>query len=303
MAYPKPLTQKSLEKRYKEAGLNEEKISFIRTFFTACVNLYGSIQVCYAWDVYKELAGKISCVKLLRKDLLNAAGIMRREPNRFQVYEAEELYEGLRNSDLHREIVHPEMIGYGYGKNNFFVRLKNHTNEVGFYIPEDFMSYADPDYSRTEQEEALRAFVGNLVVNMDEYEDSIRHIMMKCSEHKGEKLKDFSWMNRHETFDLQYARGEITGKRGNEKELEYLTALYNRTEAEKIVKNLIEWNHIGNMSPNELVKYTMEELDWVGVGLSEDQLCELVRLIFEQHNHQHLWCLEGWSPVALGASI
>lgn len=26
----------------------------------------------------------------------------------------------------------------------------------------------------------------------------------------------------------------------------------------------------------------------------------LIRLIFEQHNSQHLWCLEGWSPKEMG---
>lgn len=303
MAYPKPLSPKSIEKKYKEAGLTPQKIAFIRSFFTACVNLYGSIHVCYAWDVYKELAKKVDCVKLQRKDLLNAAGIMRREPNSFRVYEAEELYEGLRNSDLHREIVHPEMIGYGYGKNNFFVRLKENTTEAGFYIPADFLEYADPIYSRTEQEKALRDFVGNLVVTMDEYENRYTHKMQKCSDHKGEMLKNFSWINADEDFNLRYAKGEFTGSKGKSKEVEYLLQLYDRTEAEKIVENLIEWNHIGTMSPTDLIKYTVEELQEVGVGLSEDQMCELVRLIFEQHNHQHLWCLEGWSPEELRDSI
>lgn len=296
MAYPKPLSSKSIEKRYQEAGLTSKKISFIRTFFEACVNLYGSIQVCYAWDVYKELAKKVDCVKLQRKDLLNAAAIMRREPNHFQVYEAEELYEGLRNSDLHHEIVHPNMIDYGYGKNHYFVRLKDNTTQVGFYIPIDFLEFADPLYSRTEQEKALRDFVGNLVVTMDEYEDSYTHKMRKCSDHKGEMLKNFSWRNADEDFSLRYARGEFTGSKGKPKEVEYLLQLYSRTEAEKIVENLIEWNHLGTTSPTDLIKYTVRELQEVGVGLNEDQMCELVRLIFEQHNHQRLWCLEGWAP-------
>lgn len=302
MAYPKPLSSKTIEKKYREAGLTLQKISFIRTFFEACVNLYGSIQVCYAWEVYKELSKSVSCEKLQRKDLLNAAAIMRREQNNFQVYEAEELYEGLRNSDLHREIVHPEMIGYGYGKNNYFVRLKNNTAEVGFYVPEDFLNYADPLYSETEQEAALRAFVGNLVVNMDEYEEPYRHTMKKCSDHKGERLKDFSWMNHNEIFSLKYAKGEITGGKGNPKEAEYLTGLYNRTEAEKIVEQLKEWNHIGDVAPGKLVEYSVRELEEVGVALSEDQMLEFVRLVFEMHNYQHMWCLGGWSPIRLGTA-
>lgn len=271
MAYPKPLTKKTIERKYKEAGLTEAKISFIRTFFAACVNLYGSIQVCHAWEVYKEFALNVRCVKLQRKDLLNAAAIMRREPNHFQVYEAEELYIGIRNSDLHREIVHQDMIGYGYGKNNFFIRLKQNTLEHGFYIPKDFLSYADPLYSRTIQEE-LRTFVGNLVVNMDEYQNSYDGKMLKCSGHTGEKLKDFSWMNHDETFDLQYAKGEISGKKENPKEVAYLLKMFDRTEAEKIVNNLIEWNHLGTMSPGKLIKYTFKELEEVGVGLNENQM-------------------------------
>ena len=43
MPYPKPLSEKSLEKLYKDAGLTNEARSFLYAFFTACANLYGMI--------------------------------------------------------------------------------------------------------------------------------------------------------------------------------------------------------------------------------------------------------------------
>lgn len=43
MSYPKPLSEKSLQRKYAEAGLSEEKAGFLRDFFTACTNLYGAL--------------------------------------------------------------------------------------------------------------------------------------------------------------------------------------------------------------------------------------------------------------------
>ena len=43
MAYPKPLSQKTLDKMYQESGLTEEKIDFLRNLFDSAAALYGII--------------------------------------------------------------------------------------------------------------------------------------------------------------------------------------------------------------------------------------------------------------------
>ena len=41
MAYPNPPAEKTLQKRYAEAGLHDNQVTFLRTFFKACANYYG----------------------------------------------------------------------------------------------------------------------------------------------------------------------------------------------------------------------------------------------------------------------
>ena len=54
MSYPKPLSQKTLDKMYKESNLSEEKIVFLRKLFDSASALYGIIPLCDLWEVYKE---------------------------------------------------------------------------------------------------------------------------------------------------------------------------------------------------------------------------------------------------------
>lgn len=45
MSYPKPLSQKTLNKLYEKAGFSVEVQDYLHKLFTACVNLYGVITV------------------------------------------------------------------------------------------------------------------------------------------------------------------------------------------------------------------------------------------------------------------
>ena len=45
MAYPKPLSEKALQRLYKESGLDERAQGFLHDFFAACANLYGAIEL------------------------------------------------------------------------------------------------------------------------------------------------------------------------------------------------------------------------------------------------------------------
>lgn len=63
MAYPKPLSEKSIRKMYDESGLIDEKIVFLRNLFEGAAFLYGVISMEELWDVYKELSEKTKTVK------------------------------------------------------------------------------------------------------------------------------------------------------------------------------------------------------------------------------------------------
>ncbi|MCQ2507405.1 MAG: SseB family protein [Dorea sp.] len=297
MAYPKPWSERTIKKKYEEAGLKEAKIEFIRTFFKACANLYGAIELGQVWGVYKEYASHRACMKVKKKEFLQAAAIMRREPNDFYVYEGEEIYLDLANKDIFLHIVNKDLIAVGYGKDCRLQQLVRAFCEPVFFVPEDFLCFADASYTYGEDEKAFSDFIGNLVVNMDEYEDEHSHMMRPCSGHKGEKLADFKWLTRFEQSNLEYARGEFGNRNYNAKEETYYLKEYDRTVAEKILFQIKDWDRVAVFSPQEIVKYTMLDLEEIGVGLSEEQFEEFVDLFQKFHNHMNMWFLRGWSPA------
>ena len=79
MSYPKPLSQKTLDKMYKESGLSKEKIEFLGKLFDGAAALYGIITLKDLWNVYKEYAEKVPAIRLHRKDIIAFSSIARRE--------------------------------------------------------------------------------------------------------------------------------------------------------------------------------------------------------------------------------
>ena len=121
MSYPKPLSEKSLNRLYMQAGLSTEACDFLHSLFAACANLYGAIALRDVWSVYQKL--KSEAPRIRRYDLIAFSAIVRREVQPYRVYEIEELYTEEPHNDLDRHIVSKELIGAGYGKMFSFYAL------------------------------------------------------------------------------------------------------------------------------------------------------------------------------------
>lgn len=109
MSYPKPLSEKSLNRLYMQAGLSTETCAFLHSLFAACANLYGTIALRDVWSVYQELKSDVP--RIHRRDLIAFSAIVRREVQPYRVYEIEELYTEEPHNDLDRHIVSKELIG------------------------------------------------------------------------------------------------------------------------------------------------------------------------------------------------
>ena len=55
MAYPKPLSEKSIARMYADSKLTEEKIVFLRKLFDSCAALYGSISLNHSAKILFDL--------------------------------------------------------------------------------------------------------------------------------------------------------------------------------------------------------------------------------------------------------
>jgi hypothetical protein len=283
MTYLKPLSENSLEKKYKESGLNGEARLFLHDFFAACANLYGFIELQDAWSVYKNLK---NVPKLRKQDFLAFSSIVRRETQPYFVFEIEELYSEGKNNDFERHIVNKELISEGYGKFGLLYLLMEQIDKP-YNIPDNFLSYAKPVPSA--EEKALLNFLSNLTTTTDKcvpnYGESIPNI------HKGKKLDSFSFMNALERFNVEY-----------EKRPSFRSALiaeYSVSEAEKILNSFKREEHIGTFNVVKLMQKIVDELNEVGVEFSKKQLEKLFQLVVKYNNNSRLWHLSGWKPIEL----
>ncbi len=301
MLYPKPLSPKSLARLYAEAGLKEEQIDFLHTFFSACANLYGVVFAEDAWSVYRELSSKTETPHILRRNMYAALEIMRREDLSFYVFEADEVYSKEPRRDGARIIVLRELVGPSYVKFRELYKVEESSYGKPFYVPENLLSFTAPQ--ETPQEQALLRMLNGLRSTCSEYTDAFGKTR-NCP-YKGKYLREFSYINEYNSFELSLLRGEIEGRKGNPKKAAELEAKLNSvTAARYLVDNIKRNNNVGTKYAADLFKSFFDDLRAMGVVLSNDgQPNELLNAITETCNNQHIWRNHGWTPNELSARM
>lgn len=290
MQYPKPLSEKTLERMYRQAGISDSERDFLHQFFAVCENLYGVIEIGDMWEIYRELKKGEKVPSIRKKDLIEFSAIARREEQPYQIYELDELYPEEKRNELHRLLVSKDLIGFGYGKmRTFYEFMDNYDYQHPYFIPEDFLSYAEKRL--TEEEKALLDFLGDLKVTAKECRP--RFGSPYPCENRRKRLREFSFLNYIEQFMVKDA----------EKRPKLRAAIleeYGGTEAEKILRLFKRMETIGNsMNPTGNLQYILYELEEVGVELTEKQLKKLLKLVTEFHNNSRHWFLSGWKPAEL----
>ena len=288
MSYPKPLSEKSLNRLYMQAGLSTEACDFLHSLFAACANLYGAIALRDVWSVYQKL--KSEAPRIRRYDLIAFSAIVRREVQPYRVYEIEELYTEEPHNDLDRHIVSKELIGAGYGKMFSFYALMDELGDQPYCVPEYFLSYAVS--SASAEESVLSNFIGNLKSTAKECAPKQRKTYP--NENRGKKLSEFSFLNLNEQFNLEYYK-KVSATHSA------LLEEYSGTEAEKIMRSYRRTENIGYLRTTDMIQNVLIELCEVGVRLTETQHSTLMRLMMQYHNGSRLWCLRGWTPNELAA--
>lgn len=290
MSYPKPLSEKSLERLYTQAGLSTETCAFLHSLFAACANLYGTIALRDVWSVYQKLKSDVP--RIHRRDLIAFSSIVRREVQPYWVYEIEELYTEEPHNDLDRHIVSKEVIGAGYGKMFSFYALMDERDDRPYCVPDDFLSYAEPTASV--EEKSLADFIGNLKSTAMECAPKQRKTYP--NENRGKKLNEFSFLNLNERFNLDYYKKVPAIYSA-------LLAEYSGTEAEKIMRFHRRAENVGHLRTTDMIQNVLIELCEVGVRLTEKQQDTLMQLIVQYHNGSRLWCTCGWKPDELAAKF
>ena len=292
MAYPKPLSEKTLARMYREANIDEEKSEFLHKYFLACANLYGAVALFELWEILKIIADEYGMEKIKRKDLIAFSSIARREDVPYYVYEVDELYSGEKRRDVDRFVVHKSIIQPGYIQKKFFYLLLENQGSKPPFISGGLLKYADP--APTAEDKKLLGFLKKLKVTASEAEGEFGEHYV-C-EHVGETLGSFSFRSDSECFLYNWYGGEReTPPIRNAKILKHLDEQASCSEAEKIFRRIKEDVNIGIDSSGSF-EYVFSELNEVGVRLTERQINKLLKILMDYNNNSHLWCNFGWTP-------
>ncbi len=296
MAYPKPLSEKTLQKMYITSEINEEKAQFLHTFFMAAANLYGAVTMRELWQIYCELSKTEKWPVLKRKEILAFSEITRREPNQpYYIYEIDELYCEEQRAELDRFLIRKDVIWERYRSLEPFWKMAELQYNKPFYMPKDLLSYAK--MKKTPEEEALINFVGNLRVTARTSKVYQREV--KCI-HFGKCLKDFEGRLDFEQSMIDYYGGKYeNGPKENKRLVDKLEAEYSGIFSERLVKELMWRSSTGWVDISMSIKMFTDAVDEIGVRLSRKQLEILISLVMNAHNNSNLMCNRGWKPSEL----
>ena len=298
----KPLSKKSLEKKYAELGLPREKTDLLHTYFLCFANLYGVVSVREAWDVFRHYEG-VGFVR--RKDFAAFSGIVQREPGRpYTILELKEVYNAETTVDpLDRLIVNNWLIGHGYGKYALIYGTEDMQRGKTLYMPsgkQAFLSFAEDPFRQTAEWIEMRDFIGNLRTSGKRvgYDGKLSGEIRDLDgiPAAGKRLSDFSFYTQGEQFNVNDAKREA--------EKERLRVEYRKTARDKILDRVFVQLQTGGYFREQsiadflsfIVRYLEQDF---GVSLTQSQVEQLAERLQVLNNRSHLWLNCGWTPEDL----
>ena len=264
MAYPKPLSQKTIDKMF--SSWDKQTVETLHIFFDAFANLYGVIQLKDAWKVFKKFNPRIH-----KKQFMDFSEIVRRENVPYYIFEIDELYSEERRIDTERIIVKRDIVGRNnIGKYYWVYEIFDMQQGKPYYDAPDLLDVATHPYYDKE-----------ILKYIDE-------MTFSKGENKGIKFSDTYILTYDEKLDLEYFKSETI----RIKLLEREKIPFSQKFYECIIKH-------ANGSEDTL-KYAIMFLNDNGFEFeSTDKAFEFTELLTEFNNHSHLWINCGHTPAQL----
>lgn len=150
-SYPKRLLDKTMKKRYADAGFDEEKLDFLHQFFQAAVNLYGVIELVDLAQIYEDIKGKNHYPDISDDEFIAFAELVRREKVPYYIFEQHELFKNGIDSEFERILVNEDLLGPDGLKSLegvYNVYFSEYANV--YWEPEDMLAYSGHQQEKEE---------------------------------------------------------------------------------------------------------------------------------------------------------
>lgn len=180
---PKPVSKTELSRLYTRLAIDthhrldnstaegQARLDLLHRFFDACANLYGTMTLWHAWELFQHVEPELTAKKkILRKDFFSFAEIVRVEKHAYAIMLLPDLYEeetsiSIQDAELvHRMLIYPNIWGL-----NEYYKLLSHQDDKPCVVPahDVFYAYADPNYFwETPEARSLRFFLANLHMSL-----------------------------------------------------------------------------------------------------------------------------------------
>ena len=298
----KPLSPKTLEKKYAELGFSQEKLDLLHDYFLCFSNLYGVISVGEAWNTFRHYEG---INQLHKKDFIAFSGIVQREPGHpYTVLELKEVYtEETTEDPAERLIVNNRLIGSGYGKYTLLYNTVDRQQDKPFYLPAErssFLANVEDRFFLSPDGKQMVRFLGKLKTDgrYRDFNGKPRGDILDLDGNPvaGKCLSDFICYTQDEQSDIDYFKSDAKKEKLRQK--------YRTTALDKVLcyifRNIQTGGVLPNESPAESMQFLTEFLSRdLGVLLTRAQTEQFCELYIGLNNHSHLWQNCGWRPDEL----
>ena len=298
----KPLSQKTLAKKYAELGLSQEKLDLLQDYFLCFSNLYGVISVGEAWNVFRHYEG---INQLHKRDFIAFSGIVQREAGHpYTVLELKDVYTGETTEDpAERLVVNNKLIGSGYGKYILLYYTVDRQQDKPYYLPAEKLAFLENTEDRfflSQDGKQMVRFLSRLKTDgkYRDFEGEPRGDILDLDGNPvaGKCLSDFVCYTQDEQFEIDYVKSDA--------KKEKLRSKYGTSALNKVLHYIFRDIQTGGVLPDESPAETMQFLaDFLscdlGVQFTRAQMERFCELYTSLNNHSHLWLNCGWRPDEL----
>ncbi len=293
MAYPKPLSSRTIQKMLEEAQIDNKKADFLYELYHCASNLYGIITLEELWNVYKALKSKNRYPSIKKKELIAFSDIVRRQNLPYRIYEVGEIYKEQEEGKEIRLLIKKDLARQeGFHRDELYF-IDDQRYEFPLYFPKDILVFTD-DYE-TLEEKNFRIYLENLIckqkyiTNEDGKKIRNPNYLKKMKDYSYKDEVDYAVLKMYSEKDSPYHR----------RKLEEVTRIISLPASTRVYNAIVENVKKGCIKQTVLISMLFDYLHEAGAEIDDREVDIVLKYFIEMYNNTHQFSMGGWAPHEL----